>query len=132
MSRRKWLQPLAILALHDRQLAEHGGLPGVRDKNAQESALARPQQQANYGDPDVAALAAAYAWGLARTHAFHDGNKRMAWLAANIFLGLNGYALEFNAVEAVRMMEATAEGASTEDQLAEWFRNRLVKRAASK
>jgi death-on-curing protein len=132
VSQWKWLQPLAVCALHDRQLAEHGGLPGVRDENALQSALARPQHQANYGDPDVAALAAAYGWGLARTHGFHDGNKRVAWLAANIFLGLNGYALEFNPMEAVRIMESTAEGVTSEDQLAEWFRNRLAKRRDSK
>jgi death-on-curing protein len=132
VSQWKWLQPLAIFALHDRQLAEHGGLPGVRDENALQSALARPQQQANNGDPDAAALAAEYALGLAPTRGFHDGNKRVAWLAANIFLGLNGYVLKFIPMEAVRIMESTAEGIISGEELAAWFRNRLNKTQDSK
>lgn len=128
----RWVDPSAMLALHDQQIAEHGGSSGIRDRNAFESALARPRHQAAYGEPDAAALAAAYAYGLARNHAFADGNKRTAWLAANIFLGLNGYVVVFVPSEAVRIMESTAEGRTTEDQLADWFRQRLAKKRNSK
>jgi death-on-curing protein len=121
------VDPTAILALHDQQLDEHGGLPGIRGRNSFESALTRPQNQAAYGEPDVAALAAAYAYGLARNHAFSDGNKRIAWITANVFLALNGYAVEFSSAEAYSTVNAVAEGVISEDQLAEWFRNRLVK-----
>jgi death on curing protein len=122
----RWVNPSAILALHDHQLVEHGGLPGIRDRNGFESALARPRNQAAYGEPDIAALAAAYVYGLARNHAFSDGNKRIAWVTANVFLGLNKYSLEFAQAEAVRVMESVAEGAMTEEALAEWFRSRIV------
>jgi death-on-curing protein len=122
----RWLHPSAILAMHDEQLVEHGGLPGIRDRNALESALARPRNQAAYGEPDHADLAAAYACGFARNHAFSDGNKRIAWIAANVFLGLNGYAVEFSDADAVRTVEAVAEGQISETNFAEWLRDRIV------
>ena len=95
----RWVGLAAVHAIHDRQLAEHGGLPGVRDLGAIESALARPQNLAAYGEPDAADLAAAYAYGLARNHGFADGNKRTAWVAARVFLADNGYGLRFEPIE---------------------------------
>jgi len=117
-----------IYAIHDRQLAEHGGLDGVRDKNAVESALARPQNLAAYENPDAASLDAAYAFGLARNHGFLDGNKRTAWVTARLFLADNGWRLAFDPADAVRTMETVAAGAMTEIELAEWFRIRLARR----
>jgi death-on-curing protein len=122
----RWVNPASLLAMHHQQLVEHGGLPGIRDRNAFESALARPRNQAAYGEPDAAALGAAYAFGLARNHPFSDGNKRIAWIAANLFLRLNGYSIEFVPAEAVRIMEQLAGGAISEEDLASWFRQRIT------
>lgn len=121
----RWVRADLIYAVHDRQLAEHGGLDGVRDIGAVESALARPQNLDIYGDADAAALAAAYAYGLARNHGFADGNKRTAWIAARLFLADNGYRLRFDAANAVRTMEGVAAGEIDEGQLAEWVRQRV-------
>ena len=121
-----WVRADLTYAVHDRQVAEHGGLDGMRDKGAVESALARPQNLEVYGDADAAALAAAYAYGLARNHGFADGNKRTAWVVARLFLADNGYRLRFDATDAVKMMEMVAAGALEEAQLAEWFRQRIV------
>jgi death-on-curing protein len=114
------------LAVHDRQLAEHGGGTGVRDRGGLESALARPRNRWEYGDADLAALAAAYAFGIARNHPFVDGNKRTAWTVANIFLALNELELTFDEVDAIRTVEALAAGALSEEELADWFRERLT------
>jgi death-on-curing protein len=123
----RWVVAEVVYAVHDRQLAEHGGLDGVRDRGAVESALARPQNLAAYGDPDAAALAAAYAYGLLRNHGFADGNKRTAWVIARSFLADNGYLLRFEPAETVGVVEAVAADTLEEDQLAEWFRRRIVK-----
>ena len=122
----RWIAADVTYAIHDRQLAEHGGLDGVRDQAAVESALARPQNLAAYGDPDAAALAAAYAYGLSRNHGFADGNKRTAWVIARLFLADNGYQLRFEPADAVNTVEAVAAGGLGEDQLAEWFRQRIA------
>ncbi len=122
----RWLSIDVIYAIHDRQLAEHGGQQGLRDAGAIASALARPQNKAVYGQPDIADCAAAYAYGLAKNHGFIDGNKRTAWVAARLFLADNSHALRFDAVEAVRIMEAVAVGTCSEQQLAEWFRQCIV------
>ena len=122
----RWLSPQVILAVHDAQLAEHGGPSGVRDQGAVESALARPQNLAAYGEPDAAALAAAYAFGLARNHGFVDGNKRTAWIAARLFLADNGVRLVFDKAEAVRMVEGLAAGVVTEEAFAGWLRDGIV------
>lgn len=122
----RWLAPQIVYAIHDRQLSEHGGGQGVRDAGAIESALARPRNLAAYGAPDAAALAAAYAYGLARNHGFVDGNKRMAWIAARLFLADHGYGLRFDKAEAVRIVTALAAGTVSEEALAAWFRERLV------
>jgi death on curing protein len=115
-----------ILAVHDRQIAEHGGLGGARDLSLVESALARSQNLAGYGDPDAANLAAAYLFGLVRNHGFADGNKRTAWVAARLFLVDNGLVLRFDPHDAIATVEQTAAGRLTEDELADWFRRRLV------
>ena len=122
---RRWLDPDVINAVHDRQLAEHGGSEGVRDAGGIESALARPFNAANYGAPDAADLAATYAYGIAKNHGFVDGNKRTAWIAARLFLADNGYRLSFDRLDAIRIMERVAGGAVTQTELAGWFRDRL-------
>lgn len=121
-----WVTRPIIEAVHDRQLAEHGGGTGLRDENALESALARPQNLAHYGDPDIADLAASVAYGIARNHAFVDGNKRTAWVAARLFLRLNDVALKFDKAEATVMMQRLAAGELGEAEVAEWFRDRFV------
>jgi len=120
-----WMEQSAIFAAHHDQLVEHGGLDGVRDPNALESALARPENLAHYGNPDAADLAAAYAFGIARNHAFNDGNKRTAWLAARGFLSSNGYALFFDKLEAIRTMQTLAAGEVSENVFAQWLRERI-------
>ena len=121
----RWIGEPVILAVHDRQLGEHGGPSGVRDAGALGSALARPINRWGYGEDDPCALAAAYAFGIARNHPFVDGNKRTAWVAARLFLRLNGHALSFSQADAVAAVLALAAGELTEDELAEWLRGRL-------
>ena len=121
----RWVGAQVVHAIHDRQLAQHGGLAGLRDPGAVESALARPRNLAAYGKPDACDLAAAYAYGLARSHGFCDGNKRTAWVAARLFLADHGHRLRFDPADAVRTMEAVADGGLAEDALAAWFRERL-------
>ncbi|ABC24631.1 Death-on-curing protein (plasmid) [Rhodospirillum rubrum ATCC 11170] len=123
----RWVGLKTVYAVHDRQLAEHGGLDGLRDQGAVESALARPRNRAAYNSPDAATLAAAYAYGLARNHGFADGNKRTAWVVARLFLVDNGYRLQgVDKREAVRIVEAIAGGSLSEEDVAAWFRQHLV------
>ena len=113
-------------AIHDAQLREHGGSLGIRDDGLLESALARPRQKFTYARrPDLATLAAAYAFGLAKNHGFVDGNKRAAFMAAYVFLGLNGKDLETAEPDVVTTMEGVADGRVTEAGLAKWIRRRL-------
>lgn len=126
MSAWHWLRLDVILALHDEQLAEHGGRPGVRDQGLLESALGQPINLAAYGDPDVAALAASYAFGLAKNHPFIDGNKRAAWLAARTFLMLHGHDVGASDSEKVLKMLALAEGSLSEADFAAWLRGALT------
>jgi death-on-curing protein len=121
-----WIEPAVAKAIHDRQLAEHGGPSGVRDEGALASALARPKNLASYGDPDAAALAASYAFGIARNHAFVDGNKRTAWVLARLLLKANGLEIGFDKQDAIQTMLALAAGNLTEEELAGWFRERLA------
>jgi death-on-curing protein len=123
-----WLDAADALAIHERQLAEHGGGVGVRDKGALESALGRPKNRWAYGEGDPAVLAAAYAYGLARNHPFVDGNKRTAWVLARLFLLLNGHHLTFEPADAIRTVLALASGELAEDELADWFRTRIAPR----
>jgi death on curing protein len=113
-------------AIHDAQIREHGGSPGVRDERLLESALARPQHKFAYSArADLAALAAAYAFGLAKNHGFVDGNKRAAFMAAYVFLGLNGHDLDAVEPEVVRVTEDVAASRLSEAALASWIREKL-------
>ncbi len=118
----RWVGEPSALALHDRQLAEHGGPSGLRDAGMLASALARPINQWAYGEDDLCALAAAYAFGLARNHPFADGNKRIAWVVARLFLRKNGVDIDFTEREAIATVLALAAGELTEEELADWFR----------
>jgi death on curing protein len=120
-----WVAREVALAIHLEQLANYGGGEGVRDLGLFESAMARPQNLAAYGDPDAAALAASYAFGLARNHPFIDGNKRTAAVVSLTFLLLNAYFYEISEAEIVVTFEALAAGQLSEDQLADWFRERV-------
>lgn len=120
-----WLEVGVIRAVHDEQLAEHGGAAGIRDAGLLESALARPQNLAAYGDPDAAALAAAYGFGLARNHPFVDGNKRTAFVAVELFLALNGEELIADDVQCVLTMLQLAGGELDEAAFAAWIRQQL-------
>ena len=117
-----WIDPAVIDAVHDEQLAEHGGMAGVRDPNALASALARPQQLDSYGQPDAAELAAAYGFGLARNHPFIDGNKRTAFVAVELFLALNGHSLGASDADCVLTMLNVAAGEMKEAAFADWIR----------
>jgi death-on-curing protein len=121
-----WLDRLVVDAIHLDQLREHGGLPGIRKENVLESALARAKDRWHYEPKsDLATLAAAYAWGLATSHPYRDGNKRIAFLAAAIFVELNGYTLEAREEAVVGTMLAVAD--CREDDLSAWIRKHLVK-----
>jgi death-on-curing protein len=119
-----WLDVTDAMAIHDRQLAEHGGMPGVRAIEMLESALARPVNRWSYGEDDRCALAAAYAFGIARNHPFADGNKRTAWVLARLFLALNDVTITFAPDDAIKTVLALAAGELSEEQLADWFRFR--------
>ena len=120
-----WVEAALASAIHDRQVAEHGGPPGTRDQGALESALARPKNLAGYGEPDAALLAAAYASGITRNHPFVDGNKRTAWVIARLFLMANDVEVQFGKTEATQIMFRLAACELSEDELAEWFRKRV-------
>jgi death on curing protein len=123
MTEPEWLSKGLNLAVHDEQLAEHGGGTGVRDSGLLESALARPQNRLAYdAKADLPTLAAAYAFGLARNHPFVDGNKRTAFVAAELFLDLNGMTLAANDQDCVLMMLRLAAGEIEESAYAEWLR----------
>jgi len=127
MSDTKWLPKGAVLAIHARQLAEHGGGTGVRDFGLLDSALQRPQNKLAYETPDLADLAAAYAYGIARNHPFIDGNKRTALVVPRTFLLVNGYQITAPKDDRLKTFLALAEGSLSEDALAAWFRNCLLK-----
>lgn len=122
-----WVDKRLALAIHERQLAEHGGSGGVRDEKLLESALARPQQLHAYGDPpaDLADLAASLAFGLARNHPFVDGNKRTAAVCCEVFLAINDVELDANDAELYAVYYALAEGKLEEPDFAAWLRPRL-------
>lgn len=123
-----WVLPAVAEAAHAEQLAEHGGGEGVRDAGLMASALARPQNLVAYGDPDAPALAAAYAYGIARNHPFVDGNKRTAAVVSETFLMLNCYELTASDAEVVVAFVALAAGELTEAELTDWFRQHTVQR----
>ncbi|MGH9347004.1 MAG: type II toxin-antitoxin system death-on-curing family toxin [Vicinamibacterales bacterium] len=122
----RWLPSIVADAIHADQIRQHGGLAGVRDENALESALARAQQKWSYDDErDLSVLAAAYGFGLVRNHPYRDGNKRIGFLALATFLGINGYELEATDADVVTTMLSLADGALSEAQLADWIRSHL-------
>ena len=121
-----WLDSRIAHAIHDRQLAEHGGGAGLRDQGALESAMGRPVNQWSSGEDDRMRLAAAYAFGVARNHPFADGNKRTAWILARLFLMANGIEIEFDKVDAINTVLALAAGELSEEELADWFRQHLT------
>ena len=118
----RWLSSDVLYAVHAEQLAEHGGLAGLRDANALESALARAEQLAHNGSPDGAELAAAYGFGIARNHPFSDGNKRTAFVATELFLVLNGFKLRATDADCVMTMLGVAAGDIDEASFAAWIR----------
>ncbi len=122
MSAWVWIDGAVLLAVHDEQLAEHGGAGGTRDIGLFESAIARPQHLAHYGTPDAADLAAAYGHGIARNHPFVDGNKRTAFVAAELFLLLNGLELLASDAGCVTTMLVVAAGQMDEATFARWLR----------
>ena len=122
-----WVGRVVLDAIHLDQLREHGGLPGVRDENVLESALARAKQRWHYQPgSDMATLAAAYGWGLATSHPYRDGKKRIAFLAMAVFVELNGYRLEATELEVVQLMLAVADNRLKERDLAVWLRGHVV------
>ena len=125
----RWVDRQALLLLHDESLAEHGGAAGLRDEGLLDSALARPLNLVAYGKPDLAELAACYAVGLAKNHAFVDGNKRAAFLAMGLFLYLNGWRLHATQAEATLTILNVAAGALDEPGLARWLREHTQPRA---
>ena len=118
-----WVPFPALHVIHDRQIARHGGASGTRDPALLEGACARPLNQAGYGDPDAYALAAAYAFGIAKAHAFVDGNKRTAFVTAFTFLRLNGIEIRPDPEVGVRMMENLASDHVSEEGFAAWLRS---------
>lgn len=121
----EWIASSVVLAIHDAQIAEHGGGAGLRDAGLLESALARPQNLAAYGDPDIAALAAAYAFGIAKNHPFVDGNKRTSAIASRLFLRLNNYDITASEAERLQIWLRLAAGEMDEESLVEWFRKNI-------
>ncbi len=121
----EWVEPEVILDAHDRQIAEHGGGSGLRDQGLLQSALARAQNVAAYGEPDSCSVAAAYAFGIARNHPFVDGNKRTAFIAGALFLVSNGQMFEAADNDVVATVLALAEGRLDEPTLAAWYRKHL-------
>jgi death-on-curing protein len=121
-----WIEEAVVLAVHEEQLAEHGGAVGIRDLGLLQSALARPQHLVAYGKPDVAALAAAYGYGIARNHPFMDGNERTAFTVTELFLTLNGYELLADDSSCVVTVLQVAERSLAEAEFADWIRANLT------
>jgi death-on-curing protein len=126
----RWVSRLALDAVHSDQLREHGGLAGIRDENVLESALARARNKWGYDKKsDLSVLAAAYGYGIATSHPYRDGNKRIAFLAMIIFLGLNGRELSASEAEVVTTMLGVADGHVSETELAKWLKTRITESA---
>ena len=121
----RWITKAEVTLLHERQLSIHGGLPGLRDEGLLESAIAKPRNLFAYGEPDVADLAAAYAFGLARNHPFMDGNKRASFVSCAAFLRLNAYRLPIDRAVNIDTWLALASGTLGEERLAAWIRARI-------
>jgi death-on-curing protein len=117
-----WLEERLVLAVHEAQLAEHGGLPGIRDAGLLASALARPRNAAAYGDPDVPSLAALYALAILRNHPFIDGNKRVGTVLMETFMELHGYTLTASDPDLLRTILSAAAGELSDDDFTAWVR----------
>lgn len=126
MKQAKWLSRAAVEIMHAEQLAEHGGLPGLKDENALEAALARPMNKAAYGEDDLIALGAAYLFGIVRNHPFSDGNKRTGFLAAYTFLAINGYLIEAEQADIVAFVLAVAAGEIDEEGATRFLRDHTI------
>lgn len=128
MTAYRWILPATVVWIHTQQIKEHGGLPGLRSQDALLTALARPQNKLQYNvpPPDIAALAAAYAFGLSRSHPFHDGNKRVAFAVMELFLDLYAYHFVMDDLECIALVMQLAAGEVTEDALADVIRAHLV------
>lgn len=122
-----WLGTDIALAIHNRHLAEHGGPFGLRDQDMLEFALTKPVNHWNYGEDDLCAIAAAYAFGVARNHPFTDGHKRTAWVLARTFLALNNRHIVFEREEAIYTVQKLAAGEVSQSKLIAWFRDHTVK-----
>ncbi len=123
---RVWVADSVVLAIHEAQLAEHGGIAGIRDEGLLSSALARPHNRDAYGErPDVASLAAAHPFGIARNRAFLDGNKRTAFVVMELFLNLNGWTLNATDADCITTIDSLAAGKLSEGALANWLRDRI-------
>ena len=126
----RWVSRVVVDAIQTDMLLTHGGMPGLRDENLLESTLARPQQRFNYEPTaDVAALAAAYGYGLARNHPYNDGNKRVAFVVMAVFLGLNGHELTASDADVVTTIVALAAGEIDEDVFVDWIRLHIAKKS---
>lgn len=121
MSEPIWISETIALAIHEEQIAEHGGRAGLRDENLLSASLARPRHLYFYGKPTIFELAAAYGYGLAKNHPFVDGNKRTAFVVLAAFLEVNGYSLEVPEMEVVGMMEGLSADRESQDSLARWL-----------
>jgi death on curing protein len=118
----RWIDLNVVLAIHEQQIAEHGGLLGIRDLGAIQSALQRPRNLLQYGTPDIFDLAAEYGFGLARNHGFTDGNKRTAYVVTRLFLVLNGRDIHVPSMEKVLTFESAGKGEIDQKALAAWLR----------
>ncbi len=123
-----WIEEAVVIAIHRRQLAEHGGSDGIRDKGLLESALSRPKYQFNYGNPTIFSLAAAYGYGIAKNHPFIDGNKRTSYVVMRTFLQLNGYDIQASAIEKYETWIGLANNQINEAELANWIEEKSVKK----
>ena len=122
----KWIKIETLLAIHDEQLAEHGGASGLRSMHLLESALARPQEKANFADPSASELAAAYAFGIVKDHPFLDGHKRTGLVTAELFLAYNGFEFTATDQDCIETFEALASSRITETELVIWFEARIT------
>ena len=121
-----WIEETLVIAIHRRQLAEHGGSDGIRDQGLLESAIFRPKNQLAYGNPTIFDLAAAYGYGIAKNHPFIDGNKRTSYVVTRTFLKLNGYDLQASAVEKYNTWLRLADSSLSEAELAQWIEQKSI------
>ena len=122
-----WIEEAVVIAIHRRQLAEHGGSDGIRDKGLLESALFRPKNQLAYGNPTIFDLAAAYGYGITKNHPFVDGNKRTSYVVTRTFLKLNGYDIQALAIEKYQLWMGLSDSQINETQLAKWIKEKSIK-----